>query len=98
GVGGCEVKVESGALREPFPDERRLMGAVVIHDNVRLQSGGHISLDQIQELAEFRGTMATMQLTNDAAGLQFQRRKQRSGPVTLVVVGAPLGLAGPHRQ
>ena len=69
GLGGCEVKVESGALREPFPDERRLMGAVVIHDNVRLQSGGHISLDQIQELAEFRGTMAAVQSTDHAAGL-----------------------------
>ncbi|HEX5481908.1 MAG TPA: hypothetical protein VFZ08_04705 [Terriglobia bacterium] len=38
--------------------------------------------------------MAAVQLTDHAAGLQFQRRKQRGGPVALVVVGAPLGLAG----
>ncbi len=74
------------------------MGAVVIHDDVGFQFSGHIDLDQIQELAEFGGAVATVELADHAAGLQFQRRKQRGGPVTLVVMGAPLGLARAHRQ
>jgi hypothetical protein len=45
------------------------MGAVVVHNNVRLQSGGHIGLDQIQELAEFRGPVAAVELAEHAAGL-----------------------------
>ena len=69
GVGGGEVEMKSGALREPVPDERRLMGAIVIHDYMRFQSGGHVGLDDIQELAEFRGTMAAVQSTDHAAGL-----------------------------
>ena len=74
------------------------MGAVVIHDDVGFQFGGHIGLDQIQELAEFGGAVTAVELADHAAGLQFQRRKQRGGPVTLVVVGAPLALAGSHGQ
>ena len=39
-----------------------------------------------------------MQLTDDAAGFKFQRRKQRGGSVALVVMGAPLSLTGSHGQ
>ena len=53
-VGGREVDVETGTLGEPVPDDRRLVGAVVIHDDMRLQIGGHVGLDHIQELAEFQ--------------------------------------------
>ena len=52
-VGGREMEMKSGALREPVPDECRLMRAVVVQDNVGLQPGRHICLDQIQELAKF---------------------------------------------
>ena len=76
GVSGSEMEMKSRALREPVPDKRSLMGAVVVHDDVRLQSGGHVGLDHIQELAKLRGAMPTMQLTDDAAGFQVQSRKQ----------------------
>jgi hypothetical protein len=69
--------MEAGTLGEPVPDERCLMGAVVIHDDVGFQLGGHIGLDQIQELAEFGGAVTAVELAERAAGLQFQRRKQR---------------------
>ena len=42
--------------------------------------------------------MAAVELTDHAAGLQFQRCKQPRSPMSLVVVGAPLGLAGSHRK
>src|SRR5579864_3838190 len=66
-VRGGEMEMKSRAPREPVADERGLVGAVVIHNNVRLQSGGHIGLDYIQALTEFRGAMTPVQLTNDAA-------------------------------
>ena len=40
GVGGREVEMKSGALRKPVPDERGLMGAVVIQDDVRVSPAG----------------------------------------------------------
>jgi hypothetical protein len=60
-VGGRKVQMESRPFSEPCPDERRLVGTVVIHDDVRLQSGGHVGLDQIQELAKLGGAMAPVQ-------------------------------------
>ena len=84
--------MKSWAFREPFPDDRGFVGTVVIHDDMRLESGGHLRLDHIQELAKFGGAMAAVQLADDAAGLQFQRGKQRSSPMAFVVVGAALQL------
>ena len=87
--------MKSWAFREPFPDDRGFVGAVVVHDEMRLQSGGHLRLDHIQELAKFRGAMAAVQLANHAAGLQFQRGKQGSRAMAFVVVGAALQLPRP---
>src|SRR5207249_4228831 len=61
-VGGGEVDMKSGAFGEPFPDDRGFVGAVVVHDEMRLQSGGHVRLDPIQELAKFHGAMAVVEL------------------------------------
>jgi hypothetical protein len=35
-IGGCEVDVKARALREPVPDQRGLVGAVVVHDQVHV--------------------------------------------------------------
>jgi hypothetical protein len=53
-----KVNMKAGTFREPFPDDRRFLGAVVIHDEMCLQSGRHVGLDHIQKLAKFRGAMA----------------------------------------
>ena len=86
---------KAGTFREPFPDDRRFVGTVVIHDEMHVQSGRHLRLDPIQELAKFRGAMAAVQLADHAAGLQFQGGKQGSRSRALVVVGAALDLPRP---
>ena len=86
------MDMKSWAFREPFPDDRGFVGAVVIHDDMRLQSGGHLRLDHIQELAKFSGAMTAVELADHAAGLQFQRGKQGGRAMAFVVVGAALQL------
>jgi hypothetical protein len=70
------------------------VGAVVIHDDMRIESGGYLRIDHIQEVAEFRGAMAAVQLADHAAGLQFQGGKQGGRAMAFVVVGAALELPG----
>ena len=53
-VGGSEVEMEAGTFSEPFPDQGRLVSAVVIQDDMDLQFGGHLGLDQIEELAKLQ--------------------------------------------
>ena len=65
-----------GRLGQPVPDDRRLVGAVVVKDEVNVQIGRDLSLDHIQKPAEFHGAMASVELTDDAAGLQIQSGKQ----------------------
>ena len=42
GAGGREVNLEAGPLGEPVPDQRRLVGGVVVRNQVHLQPGGHL--------------------------------------------------------
>jgi hypothetical protein len=66
--------------------------AVVVQDEMNIKFGRHVCLDGIQKLAEFLRTMATMQLADDATGLQLQCGEQRRRPVAFVVVSAALEL------
>ncbi len=75
GTIGGKVNMKSWAFGEPFPEERCLVGAVVIHDDMYLHSGGHVRLDPLQEWANFRGAMAAVELADHAAGLPFQSGK-----------------------
>ena len=74
-VGGSEVPMKAGRLGEPLSDDRRFVGAVVIPDNVHFQLRRHLGLDPVAKGAKFRGAVAAGQLTDHAAGLQFQRGK-----------------------
>ncbi len=58
GAGGCEVNMEAGPLGESIPDERRLVGSVVVHNQVYVQVGGHLYLDGIGR-SGYRGTCGT---------------------------------------
>ena len=46
-VGGGEVDMKSGSFSEPFPDDGCFMRAVVVHDDMDIESDGHLILDQI---------------------------------------------------
>jgi hypothetical protein len=93
-IGGREVNVKSGALSEPLPDDGRFVRAVVVHDDLNVESGRHLMLDQVEELAELHRAMAVTQLADHPVGLQLQRRKQRSSSIAFVVVRATLYLPG----
>lgn len=54
-VGRDEVDVEPRPLGEPSPDKRRLVGRVVVHDDVHVEVGGHALVDAVEELAELDG-------------------------------------------
>src|SRR5260370_5999688 len=90
--------MEPRALRQPVPNRRCLVSAVVIEDEVNVQLGRYLGLNDIQEPAELHRAMASVELTDDTAGLQVQRGKQGRGPVTFIVVRAALQLPRLHRQ
>ena len=61
------MDMEAGPLGEPVPDQRRLVGGVVVRNQVHVQPGGHRGLDGIEELAEFHGPVAPVALANHLA-------------------------------
>ena len=52
GVRRCEVRVEAPAFGEPVPDQRRLMGPVIVHDDVHVEPARHLRVDEIEKFAE----------------------------------------------
>ena len=68
GAGGCEVHMEAGPLGKPVPDQRRLVGGVVVRDQVDVEVGGHLGLDGIEEFAELHGPVPLVATTNHFAG------------------------------
>src|SRR5215831_5487021 len=93
-----EMEMEARPFGKPFPDGRGFMRAVVVENDVDVEFCGHVHLDGVQKPAEFLRTMATMQLSDNAATLQVERGKQRRCAMAFVVVGTTLDLAGPQRQ
>jgi hypothetical protein len=53
---------------EPVADQRRLVGGVIVHDEMDVEFARHCGLDLIQELAELGGAMATVALADNLAG------------------------------
>ena len=51
-VGGREVDVEPRALGQPVSDQRRLVRAVVVHDQVDVEVPRHGGVDGVEELTE----------------------------------------------
>ena len=52
------MNMEAGPPGEPVPDQRRLVGGVVVGNQVHVQLGGHLGLDSIEKLAELQGPVA----------------------------------------
>src|SRR5437660_9542872 len=90
--------MKSRALGQPASDERSLVGAVVIHDEMDRQGGGDSGIDRVEELSELKRTMPPVELAEDLAGLEIEGRKQRGRAVAFVVVGPTLDLARAHWQ
>jgi hypothetical protein len=81
-VGRREVDVHARPLGQPLPDPSRLVGAVVIHDEVQIEVRWHGGVDRVEELPELDGAVPLMKLRDH----QIERRThdyRRHGTPTL---------------
>ena len=83
---------------EPVADRLRLVGRIVVHDDVELEIGRNVGLDVIQELPELSAAVAPVALSDDRPGGDVEGGEQRGRAIALVVMSASLDLAGPQRQ
>src|SRR3954454_10470875 len=75
-----------------------LVGGVVVHDEVQLETGGRLRLNLLQKLQPLAVGVASVGAGDDLALEVIQGGKGRHGAVTVVVVGARLKVAGFERQ
>ena len=95
------MHVDPWVRREPLANLESLVGGVVIHHQMQFGAGAIIGIDLrdvLEETQELLVAMAWLGEPGDLAGCDFQRREQRGGAVSDVVMGAPLGRTGFHRQ
>ena len=81
GAGRSKVQMVARMTQQPTLNRRRLVGGIVVENQVNVQGRGGGRLDRVQKLAEFLGTMPTMTLTKDFAAGHLQSGKQRRGTV-----------------
>ncbi len=93
-----EVDVNARSLRKPVANQRRLVGPVVVHDQMDVQRLGHGRVDRVEELPKFDGAVASMKLRHDLRGLDIQGGEERRGAMPFVVVRPAFHLPRPHRQ
>src|SRR5260370_40659296 len=86
------------SLAQPSPDEWRLVGGVVVDDEVDVEVRRDRGINGVEELAKLHGPMSAMTAADDGARLHVQRGKERGGAMADVVPGSPFSFAGPHRQ
>ena len=98
GAGRGEVCMEPRPLEQPPPDQRGLMRSVVVHDQMHVEVRRHVRFNGFEELPEFSGALALVELANHLPGLDVQSRKEGGGAMAAIVVGTPLNLARTHRQ
>src|SRR6266478_6460012 len=63
------MHVPTRALGEPVADQLCFVRAVVVHDDVNVEIGGHIALDLIKEFAELRRPMPGHAFADNASSL-----------------------------
>ena len=88
GMGWNEVQVEAPVPAEPAHDDRGLVGSVVVHDQVDLEFGCNAVVDQLEELNELLGAVATKAPADHTAGCNVEGRKQAGGSIAVVLRGS----------
>jgi hypothetical protein len=86
GTGGSEVHVETRTFRQPIANHGSFVGAVVVHDEMHVETRGNGLVNGVQKLAKLRAAMPAMEFSNDFAGLYIQSGKQRRGAMSFVVM------------
>ena len=92
------MEMEAWPPGQPVADGLGLVRAVVVQDQMHVQFCGNVLFDGVEEVAELAGAMSLLGLANNLAGAGVERGEETGGAVALVIVGAPLDLAWPHRQ
>ena len=81
-AGGREVEMKAGPLDQPPMDPRRLVGPVVIENQLDVERCGAGRGDRIEELAELEGPVPPMERSDDPATVRVEGGKERGRPMT----------------
>jgi len=81
------VQLEAGVLQQPVLDGGRLVGGVVVQDQVQVQVLRDGLVDQLEELQELLMPVAAVGLGDDRAAGQVEGGEQAGRAVADVVVG-----------
>ena len=92
------MQMEARMRREPAPDLGRLVGGVVVEDQVQVEIGRCLLVDAFQKAQEFAMPMAGQAVADDHPGEHVERGEPGGGAVTFVVVGHGAGPTLLHRQ
>src|SRR3979490_139224 len=92
------MHVPARSLCQPVADQRRLVGCVIVHEEMNGQFVWNSGFDLVEKLAEFFSAMASIAFADDPAGCDVEGGKQRCGAMTLVVVTTALSLARSHGE
>lgn len=63
--GGGKVQMVARMAHQPAVDQRGLVCAIVVQNQMHVQFGGRHSVDRVQKLTELDGAMPPMTLPND---------------------------------
>jgi hypothetical protein len=78
------MDVPARPLWQPVADQRRLVGGVVVHDEMNVQIARNSGFDLIEKLAELLGAMTSITLADDPADCDVEGGKQRCGAMALL--------------
>ena len=96
--GRCVVDVPVRSLDQPVADGRRLVGSIVVHDEMNIDIGGDVRFDLVEKATELGRSVPGETFADDPPGGDIERGEQRGRAVSLVVVRPTLGLARAHGQ
>lgn len=92
--GWREVDVVVRPAGEPCSNQRCLVGRVIVHDDVYVEVGRHLSVNLLEEVEKLGGAMPLVAFADDKSRGDIERCEERSGAMTDVAVGAALGIPG----
>ena len=90
--------MKARAFEQPTLNAPRLMGAVVIENQMNIKLRRHLCLDTIKELAKLLRAMTAMQLSDDLASFGIQGSKKRSSAIARVIMTMAFRLPRTHWQ
>ena len=86
-AGGGEVQLETGMLFQPDLHLGRLVGGVVIENQVDVARFLHAPVDATQQAQELFGTVTRHAFPDNQARFDVQRGKERGGAMAFVIMG-----------